>query len=120
MKVRFTDRFVRCRLSMEDVLSLERNSRIALVLPFLAQSLSISLSSVDDRSKARVRQTNAQLRIDIPREWIRDWANNGVVGFDFTAESSDGEPLRIVIEKDFPCEHGPDGKSVAGLPTKMD
>lgn len=105
---------------MEDVLSLEMNSRITLELPFLAQSFSISLSSVDNHSKGRVRQTNAQLRIDIPREWVRDWANNASVGFDFMAESSDGEPLRIVIEKDFPCEHDPDGKSVAGLPTKMD
>jgi|Marorgknorr_s2lv_3_1036020.scaffolds.fasta_scaffold03367_4 hypothetical protein len=120
MKVRFTDRFIRCRLSLEDVLSLEMNSNIALVLPFLAQSFSISLSSMEDISKANVRQNNAHLQIDIPREWTRDWANNDRVGFDFMAESSSGQPLRIVIEKDFPCEHGPDSKSTAGIPTKMD
>ncbi len=105
---------------MEDVLSLEMKSSIALVLPFEAQAFSITLSSVDDHSKARVNQTNAHLQIDIPREWILNWANNDVVGFDFTAGSSDSRPLRVVIEKDFPCEHGPDGKSVTGLPTKMD
>jgi len=55
----------------------------------------------------------------LPSEWIEGWASSNEVGFDFDVLDPDQPGLRVVVEKDYPCEHGPDGQSIVPKPKRM-
>jgi len=114
MKVRFVERFIRFRLAREEVEQLLQSGSVTLKM---SQKLQFSLLA--DSPDCSIEHQDGRLIVKIPTGWIEGWDQNDTVGFDFELMMTEDQPVRIVIEKDFPCGHDPDGNPVAARPVKM-
>lgn len=106
MKVRLSDSMIRFRLSRDEVGNVAAGQPVFLTLLLDPLPLSVRLEPIP--SAEPTASARGGLRIGIPSAWLNGWPESEVVGFDFEVEAS-SEPIRVIVEKDFPCAHGADG-----------
>ena len=117
MKTRLHDQFMRFRLDESDVQELCERGSIRQDIIVGAKRLRFAITLTDERPSADL--LNQSVEIKLPGTWTNNWSGNEVVGFDFDVSTESGIPLRIVVEKDFPCAHTADGRAVFGRPERM-
>jgi len=110
MKIRIQNQSIRFRLSLEEVRTLEQKGTIQSEISFS----SVLTFSIQTGSKD-VRFDENRLVVNIPAEWILDWENNDLVGFEFDHKGT----VNVIVEKDYACAHTKEGKALFGKPKKM-
>jgi len=112
MKVRLSESMIRFRLERSEVAGLSSGATLSLSLFSVIPTVRLEPIA----SKTPTASDEGGMCIGIPKGWLAGWPDSDVVGFDFqiaqtqVAESIlNQEGLRVVVEKDFPCDH--DGES---------
>jgi len=98
MKLRLHGNQLRLRLSQSEVGHIGTHGRIAADVKFASGTLSYSLESAE---QAAAEFENGAIRVTLPAAQIRHWIQSDETGIEATSG-----PLRILVEKDFACEHG--------------
>lgn len=121
MKIRIEGPSIRFRLSAAEVRVIGQGGRVQSDLNF-----SPPLSFLLQTGPLEVRFTSCQLAVSLPPEWLQDWENNEVVGFEFDhqiesslEENTVQNTVQITVEKDYPCAHTKEGKALFGKPKRM-
>ncbi|HAY37735.1 MAG: hypothetical protein HOC28_10830 [Bacteroidetes Order II. Incertae sedis bacterium] len=116
MKTRLHDQYMRFRLDQSDVQTLCDTGSVLQCIGVGSSNLSFEIKLTNEKPSAHfVIQC---VEVLLPTAWTAGWAGNEVVGFDFDVLTDDGDVLRIVVEKDFPCAHTADGRAVYGKPER--
>lgn len=105
MKVRLSNGMIRIRLMKEEVGTLVSGHPVFLSLPLAPASLTVALGTTASDTPEAVGKGG--IRINLPETWLRGWTDAEVVGFDFDVRQEES-PIRVVVEKDFPCAHDGD------------
>jgi hypothetical protein len=64
---------------------------------------------------AQVSFENGCIGIVVPQNMVNEWQINDQVGFEWLVSLDDGNPLSILLEKDFRCLTGRPGEDEVGL-----
>lgn len=109
MKLRLEDNSLRLRLAAEEVAQFAQTGRVAAVVPLApgpAGQFSYALQRTPDDSTAaqqalRVAYTPGALDVLVPDTLARHWLQPAEVGLEAAVTLTDGQTLRILVEKDF-------------------
>jgi len=110
MKLRIRGNSIRLRLGRSEV---ERMVETGLVEEFTIfdaarrQRLGYALRSSSEVSVVTATFDEGQIVVSVPADLIRLWGTTDQVGIDAVQNVSEGEMLRILIEKDFECIDAP-------------
>ncbi len=74
------------------------------------------IEASDDVDTPRVQLQPNGLVVHLPAETARQWAEGSDVGIEALLPVDGEEPLRLLIEKDFACLHGPSEDNVDTFP----
>jgi len=111
MKLRFHNQSLRLRLSQSEVARLVETGAVRETLPFPGgQTLEYSLET-GPVSAIAASFEDGRITVKLPATEARGWAESDRVGI----ETADG-PLRLYIEKDFQCLHGPEKDNADAFP----
>ncbi len=109
MKLRLFDQSIRVRLSRPEVALLAEAGRLSERLAFpTGQALEYALET---GPALAVSFEGACLAITLPAGETKHWAESAAV-----AISGASGPLRISVEKDFQCLHGPESENADAFP----
>jgi hypothetical protein len=110
VKVRLSDDMIRFRLDRAEVSRLSQGMAIILSMNIAPTSLTMVLET--SNGPAPTANSRGGLRVGLPSEWLDNWPESDVVGFDFDVRAEDSalamtpsKVVRVVVEKDFPCSH---------------
>ncbi|UYZ59828.1 DUF7009 family protein [Hymenobacter latericus] len=113
MKLRLEDSTLRLRLSDEEVQQFAQTGHLASVVPLAPGPdgrLTYALQLADDDSTAaeqtlRVAYTPGTLSVLVPASLAQRWLAPDQIGLSATLRLTDGNELRILVEKDLGCRH---------------
>lgn len=103
MKIRIEDHSIRLRLRRSEVEQLEAVGNITGHTPLPGGRFEYSLALNDVIEAMTAHKTSNGIRIELPMEKGRGWSDSEQVGFDRELVLDSGEPLRLLVEKDFVC-----------------
>ena len=103
MKFRLSKNSIRFRLSQEDIDILDREGFVENSIPLSQISSTLfKYSLIATKSKDLSSCfLNNHFRLFIPEDLIGEWINTDKIGFETTIEMAGGNPVNILIEKDF-------------------
>jgi hypothetical protein len=105
MKLRLSEQHLRFRLSENDVSLLHQGKSLTQEVRFSPLE---SIEIVLEPWQLEVMQASFlynQIKVNIPQSAIAAWASTAQEGmYDLQHEGLE-QPLKISIEKDFPCDH---------------
>lgn len=105
MKLRIKGDSIRLRLTQTEVRTLAETGAVEsamCVAPEAALAYGLRASG---GSELRVEMDARGVCVLVPQDWIEDWAQGDMVGFEGEQDAGDGRTLAILIEKDFACLH---------------
>ncbi|GAB3835556.1 DUF7009 family protein [Hymenobacter jeollabukensis] len=113
MKLRIEDNTLRLRLSDEEVAQFAHAGRVEAVVPLApgpAGQFTYALQLTDDDSTAaaqalRVAYTPGSLSVLVPAALAQAWLEPAEISLAGTVDMTDGQELRILVEKDLGCRH---------------
>ena len=109
MKLRVFDNSLRVRLSQSEVSRLAETGRITERISFIGgQNLEYT---VQTGSALSASFDGVRIAVTLPAAEAAQWSSNHQVAVEGTAG-----PLKISIEKDFQCLHGPDSVNPDAFP----
>src|SRR5579863_2836339 len=114
MKLRLHSNTLRLRLSQSDVARLAESGRVEEKIEFApGQALVYALES---RPAAAVAASFDGMRIEVvvPAELAAVWMESGETGIE-----GSGGTVKILIEKDFVCAHGPKEENADAFPNPL-
>ena len=103
MKLRIKGDSVRLRLTQSEVRQLAEAGAVEdamHVAPGASLAYGLRAAQV---ARLGVEWEDATLTVLFPEDWIEDWAQGDMVGFEGTQGAGDGRTLAILVEKDFEC-----------------
>ena len=103
MKLRIKGNSLRLRLSKPEVEKLAVAKYLEERTSFGNNTFSYALQSKDGGDKLSADFDGGKITVFIPEVFIKDWAANGVTGFNTTEQVNDAGSLNILVEKDFKC-----------------
>jgi len=104
MKLRIRGNSIRLRLSKRDVKIFKEKMKVEDSIYFAGGTLTYSLLTADI-PKLKCDFDGSNIQVWIPHELGEVWVNSQLVGMEHLDDARDGEPLRILVEKDFQCLH---------------
>ncbi len=106
MKLRIRGNSIRLRLTQAEVQTLADQGRVEDAIAFAAGSRLVYALAFGDALGARLESGRAMLvEVTLPAALAKEWASSSRVGVEGEQPVSGGEPLRILVEKDFACLH---------------
>jgi hypothetical protein len=106
MKLRIRGNSIRLRLTQGEVQTLAEKGRVEDAIAFAPGSrLVYALATSDSRDALAARLDGARVEVTLPSALAKDWAASTRVGIEGEQPIGEGEPLRILVEKDFACLH---------------
>lgn len=111
MKVQLSSNTIRLRLSEAEVREFDQAGRLAHSLalgPGPAHTLAfalVRLPGADAATGPTARFEGGELRVELPETEARAWAGSGAVGVKGVIEGTDGQQIRILVEKDLGPSH---------------
>jgi hypothetical protein len=103
MKLRIQDNSVRFRLTQEEVTWLKKTGHVEAEVRFTAdRALRYSVTSRQGLEEIEVEYTADCVRVLLPAPCVLAWAESDevtIAGYGL---------VRVLVEKDFQCLHGPD------------
>jgi hypothetical protein len=104
MKIRIKGNSIRYRLTKTDVDVLGSEGYLEERTEFPDGSIfRYCLQRKDDVKNLEAYFTGDRINIYVPREFVKGWNSNDVIGFDNTIDLDNGKKLFLLIEKDFVC-----------------
>lgn len=124
MKLRLLGNKIRLRLSQPEVLALAEVKQIHSILPinpFEADNFRYSIHCSKDTQNLIVSFEKNVLRIDLPLEKVKSWADGDQVGIEESVIGKSGEEITVLVEKDFKCltDRGEDESQLFDNPDKF-
>lgn len=109
MKLRMHRNSIRLRLTHAEVMALADGLQVTEMLVFSPDVTFTFGVMVDSESRAIVADyTPGEMVVRIPEAVVRAWATDACTGVSAEQPPNGGaSALRILIEKDLPCEHKP-------------
>lgn len=109
MKIRITGNNLRVRVSKTEADLLASGRKIEQVTVFSAASrLTSAVTPVADARGPSATFQRDRLEVFFPAEKLRQWGKSDEVGIEANQPVKDGQPLTILLEKDFQCLHKQD------------
>ena len=103
MKLRIQDNSLRFRLTQREVMRLKEHGQVEAEVRFTAdRSLSYSVTSTQAIENIEVEYTADCVGVLLPRPCVLAWAES-----DQASIAGHGR-VKVLVEKDFQCLHGPD------------
>jgi len=119
MKLRLQSNSIRFRLKRGEVDQFAKTDRLeeSVVMGVGAENTFLyALEASNDVDAPRVRLQPRGLVVQLPAETVRRWADGSDVGIEAVLSVNGDEQLRLLIEKDFACLHGPSEDNVDTFP----
>ena len=107
MKVRIHSNSIRFRLTEQDTAKLLNLGKISEVLTFGAgerDELTFTLS-VTGKPRVSCEADSNRFVFYIPQHIVQTWSNAEEAGFSELIDTGKEKKLKLIIEKDFPCDH---------------
>lgn len=109
MKLRCTTNSIRLRLRRSEVRQLLDHGQIDDFITFApGDQFCFSIHLDQQTEHMRSSRENGRIRLTIPWNLGRQWANSDMVGISAEQPIGDGQVLQLLVEKDFPCMTRPD------------
>jgi hypothetical protein len=103
MKIRIQRNSVRFRLSKTDIEKLSSEGYLEEVTPFGNTDFIYAVKKTTADSTLSAAFENGKILLHIPEKFTEGWAENNVVGHSGEMSLTNGESLKLLIEKDFKC-----------------
>ena len=106
MKLRIRGNSLRFRLTQEEVKQLEGGGSVVESLrlgPLPQQQLTYSLHSRVDAQAIALEYRSGTLGVFLPSQMCEGWMDSDQVGFRGEIPVEGGEPVTVLVEKDFAC-----------------
>lgn len=109
MKFRCVTNSIRFRLGKSDVETFKSNGVVDTSLEFGNHVRFCYRLSTGSLSEPAVEFSDNCLTVSLPAEQGRHWADSDdEISLQFRHPIGDGKYLDVLVEKDFPCKHGPE------------
>lgn len=106
MKMRIQNNALRLRLSRPEVELFRETGRVSAGISFgPGNSLAYTLKRDSALPHVRVAFSGQEIIVNVPASIASDWTSGDQTGFTAAQPTEGGEPLEIIIEKDFQCLH---------------
>ena len=116
LKLRVLDNSIRLRLSQSEVRQVSEDGLVRGRVRFAgSNAFEYLLESSPATVNPEAHMSNNVLTVRVPKMDIRQWADSDRVSIDAAQVLSDGERLRILVEKDFRCLAPRDGEDESDL-----
>lgn len=105
MKLRLRSNSIRLRLGPADVRRLIDTGLVESRTHFTPHGppLTCALRTAHDASSVSASFDGSTVLVTLPLPLARQWANSDQVGIEAAQPATPGDPLRILVEKDFQC-----------------
>lgn len=103
MKIRIKGNAIRFRLTKPDVEKLEDSGYLEETTSFGENKFMYALHAVETETDISASLDQNKITMLVPRQLIKGWGANDVVGFNAAMYISDKESLFLLLEKDFVC-----------------
>ena len=106
MKLRILGNSLRLRLSKPELDQLAVNGAVSQQVEFgtgSQKAMTYSLVRSDAEMGVTASYKDGSIMISAPAGTLNDWINSDEIGFRGKQETVAGEPLKILVEKDFAC-----------------
>jgi hypothetical protein len=103
MKLRIKGNSIRLRLSQTEVSDFTRNAQVEDSISFGNRQLTYVLIRLNQAKEIQASFKNDRIEIGVPFLIAEQWTKTSQVGFGAEQKLSDGETLKILVEKDFAC-----------------
>jgi hypothetical protein len=103
MKLRLRGNSLRLRLTQREVNDLVALGSVEENTAFGPQAMLSYAIAVGDGPSVSASFEGGAIRVTVPLAEARAWATSDRVGIESEQATTDGEPLRLLIEKDFAC-----------------
>ena len=103
MKLRIKGNSLRIRLTRSEVGKLADTGYLEEQTLFAGNKFVYALQSVDNGNELSATLDTNKITMFVPNEFIKDWQENNVVGFDANIPVSEHDTLYLLLEKDFAC-----------------
>ncbi|MEO6488292.1 MAG: hypothetical protein ABIO04_00010 [Ferruginibacter sp.] len=103
MKLRIKGNSLRLRLSRTEVTKLSAIGYMEDHTIFGDNILTYSLQTGHNSTVLSATLVKNKITVKIPASFVKDWADNNIVGFNNKQELTAKDSLFILVEKDFVC-----------------
>ena len=104
MKLRIRGDSIRLRLTQGDLATLVAQGTVSEDMRMSPETtFQYRLSADRDATVPGVSMSGRMLEVRLPRAQVEHWANSNDVGIEALQPNGNGEGLRVLVEKDFPC-----------------
>jgi hypothetical protein len=121
MKIRIQGNSLRFRLKQYEVESFREKGIIKEMISFGPEEkdqLRFILCRYE-QAEFSLEQNGMTIQLNIPAAIADNWTHTETVGFEQMIESSKGEPVKILVEKDFKCLDGREEDNIGAYPNPM-
>ena len=102
MKLRIKGNSIRLRLTKTDVANLCEHDQVDEATQIGSQKFTYRISTQEANTFEAILEPYL-IHILIPKSEIVGWETNDKVGFEYVVKQDQGQPLQLLIEKDFTC-----------------
>lgn len=103
MKLRINGNSLRIRLTRSEVGKLADTGYLHEQTLFSGNKFVYALQSVDTGNELSATLETNKITMFVPKEFIKEWGENNVVGFNANMPVSENDTLYLLLEKDFVC-----------------
>ncbi len=103
MKLRIRGNSIRLRLTQGEVQTLAEKGRVEDAIAFAPGSRLVYALAFGGSLGAKLE--GSRVEVTLPAAQGKEWASSTRVGLEGEQPIAGGEPLRILVEKDFACLH---------------
>lgn len=103
MKLRIKGNSIRIRLTKPEVSKLANTGYLEEQTLFAENKFVYALSSVDDATALSATFNDNKITMLVPASFIKDWADNNVVGLNSIMPLNENDGVYLLLEKDFVC-----------------
>lgn len=105
MKLRLRSNSVRLRLTKSEVDSLVSSGTVTELISFGSDREHQLMYAVETRESNEIGcdYLPGSITVHLPSDKAATWAQSDQVGFNVEIEVGPGEPLTVIVEKDFKC-----------------
>jgi hypothetical protein len=121
MKLLIHGNSLRLRLNQSEVAQFSKTGFVEDNIQFASGvGFTYTLESMSRLTAPQAYYANGSLRIQVPRADGTDWACSERVGISGEQPVESGQPLSILIEKDFQCLHGDEARDPDAFPNPLE
>jgi hypothetical protein len=105
MKLRIRGNSLRLRIQQQELETLRTQGSLLEELQLGPGDAATFRYALERHEGASVQLSfqHGRLRVGLPSDWIAELANTDRTGWDTEVDTGEGNTVRVMVEKDFPC-----------------